>query len=485
MSDPAFLPTAELVRKLQSGEIGSLELVDHFADRQAKHDPALHALATTDLDGARVAAKEADDRRVRGEDLGALHGLPITVKDALETAGITTTGGSEDFSGHVPDRDADAVAALREAGAIVMAKSNLPHMSDDWQSFNPLFGRTNNPWDLERTPGGSSGGAAAALSAGLTGGDIGSDIGGSIRMPASYCGLFGHKPTYGLTSPRGHVPPPPGVLAAVDLSVVGPLGRSAEDLDLLLSIMAGAGIDSPSLKVSLAAPRFSDPKNLRVAVWADDPICPVAGDVSAAVRDAAATLERLGATVDDEARPDATFQEMLEQHIVIMTAIIAGDFPKAARDWLVGYSATVTSKDKSYLALQAVGTALTYSQWLRYSERMAQTRARWTEFFERFDVVLCPTAPAPAIPHDTDTSFQHRTIEIEGKERPYMDLLPWTSLATPAHLPASVAPAAISGDGLPIGVQIIGPYGEDRTTIAVAALLEKEHMAFTAPPSFA
>lgn len=485
MTDIAFTSTAGLIRMLERREIGSLDLVDHFAERQEQYNPDLNAIISSDLDTARKLAREADDARTRGEDHGPLCGLPITVKDAFETAGLVTTGGAAELSDHVPDEDADVVSRLKQAGAIVMGKTNVPLYSGDWQTDNEVFGPTNNPWDLTRTPGGSSGGAAAAIAAGLTGADIGSDIGGSIRIPASFCGLFGHKTSFGLVPMRGHVPPPPGSLTTADLGVAGPIGRSAEDLDLLLGIMAGPAPTEKAWTLSLPEPRFTSIKDLRVAVCADDAFCPVAADVSSAVRETAAALERLGAAVDHEARPDIDFDDLREQHTVLMTAIISSSFPRRIKDWLAAHARTASPDDRSPLALQARGSVLTYLEYLKLTERMAQSHAKWADFFTRFDVLLCPVAPVPAIVHDMQRSVPERTIDVDGKTRPYMDLLPWMTLATPSHLPSTVVPAGTSSGGLPIGTQIIGPLHDDRTTIAVASVLEKEHGGFLSPPPFA
>ena len=245
MPELAFTPAAELARMISSKKLSARELLDHYAERIQKHNPALNALVVQDLDTARARADEADAATAKGESWGPLHGIPMSIKDAFEVKAMVSSGGAEALKDHVPEQDADAVARLRAAGAVLMGKTNVPLYSGDWQSYNDLYGRSNNPWNLDHTPGGSSGGAAAALSAGLVAAEIGSDIGGSIRVPANFCGLYGHKPSFGMVSQRGHIPPAPLGIGSADLGVSGPLGRSVADLEIMLGVMAAAQTGGP------------------------------------------------------------------------------------------------------------------------------------------------------------------------------------------------------------------------------------------------
>ena len=299
MTDLHFLPATELCRLLRDGDVSSVELLDHFLARVEAHNPGLNAVVALDAERARARAAEADAARRQGESWGPLHGLPITVKDAFETEGLVTTSGAPELRDHVPDSDADAVARLKAAGAVVFGKTNLPIHAGDLQTFNDVYGRTNNPWAPDRSPGGSSGGSAAALAAGLTGLELGSDIGGSIRNPAHYCGVFGLKPTWGVVPPRGHIPGPPGTLKPADVNVVGPLGRSAADLALGLDVLAGpAGLDAAGWRLALPPARNGGAlPGLRVATWFDDPFAPIAADTRALLDGAAAALAGGGATV--------------------------------------------------------------------------------------------------------------------------------------------------------------------------------------------
>ncbi|MPY96124.1 MAG: amidase, partial [Acidimicrobiia bacterium] len=298
MGDPALWSATRQAAAIRAGELGSEELLDHYLDRIDRLNPEVNAVVTVDPDGARRAARAADEATAQGRHPGPLHGLPITVKDALATAGMRSTGGAIELADHVPAQDASAVAAVRAAGAVVFGKTNLPRWSGDLQSFNEIFGTTNNPWDLERVPGGSSGGAAAAVASGLTSFEIGTDIGGSIRLPAAFCGVFGHKPSYGIVPTYGYLDHVAGGLTQPDVNVHGPLARSAEDLELLLGVLAGPGpADALAWRLELPPPRHEQLRDYRVAAWLDDPAAHVDGAVAAVLEGAAAALERAGAPV--------------------------------------------------------------------------------------------------------------------------------------------------------------------------------------------
>lgn len=485
MSDLAFQPLTALAGKIAGGEIGAVEMLDHFAARLEAHNGTLNAVVLTDLDGARAAAKHADAVRASGAELGPLHGVPMSVKDAFEVRGMVSTGGIPSLRDYVPAQDAAAVERLRAAGAVIVGKTNVPAYSGDWQSYNAIYGRSANPWDPGRTPGGSSGGAAAAIAAGLVGGDIGSDIGGSIRLPAHFCGIFGHKPSYGVVPARGHIPGAPRSYAEVDLSVCGPLGRSAGDLELLFGILAGAPGDGANPRPPLRGARVREVKDLRVAVWLEEPDASIDAEVARAVREAAGALEGAGAGVHWSARPGFTFEESFRDYVLVLAAVISTDFPPRVLEAMAAHAARVSDDDMSHMALQARGSVLTYAQMMAIEARRRAIKDAWAAFFDDFDVVLCPPVCVPAIEHDTEKSPMDRVITVNGEAAPYLDLMHWASLATFAHLPASVAPVRRTDAGLPVGVQIIGGYLEDATTLQVAAMLEDLLGGYTPPPDFA
>lgn len=486
MSDLSFAPAHVLAAMIRRREISAVELLDHFTARHAAHNGKVNAIVATDFERALAQAEEADHALSRGELWGPYHGVPMTIKDALETEGLTTTGGSPMFKDHVPERDADAVARIKAAGAIVFGKTNVPLFSGDLQSYNEVYGTTNNPWDLTRGPGGSSGGAAAALAAGLTPLEIGSDIGGSIRTPSHLCGVFGHKPSYDLVSKRGHLPGLPGSLFQSDLSVVGPLARSARDLEIALSMIMGPDdFNAVGYAPALPEPRARDPRELTIATWFDDPFCPVEAENVAIMEQAADALEKAGATIHRDARPDFDFAEAFEIYSTLLHGGTTRGFPAPVVARMKEAAATLDPSDTSHEAMQARGAALTHHRWLELKEEQAQMRAKWAQFFDTYDAVLMAVIPVAAFPHDQQSNFHKRALTVNGEARPYLDLVSWAGLPLVSYLPSTAVPVSRTKAGLPVGVQIVGPYLEDFTTIAIASMLERELGGFVAPPDFA
>ncbi len=485
MSDITFAPAHVLAAMIRRREVSSVELLEHLISRYEAHNPSLNAIVATDFERALAQAEEADHALSRGYIWGPYHGIPLTIKDALETEGLVTTGGSPDFAQHVPGSDADAVARIKAAGAIVFGKTNVPFFSGDLQSYNDVYGTTNNPWDVSCGPGGSSGGAAAALAAGLTPLEIGSDIGGSIRTPAHLCGVFGHKPSFDLVSKRGHVPGLPGALFQSDLSVVGPLARSARDLEIALSMIMGPNdFDAVGLAHALPEPRARDPRELTIATWFDDPSFPVAAENVKLMEGAADALEQAGAVVHRDARPDFTFDEAFEIYAILLHAGTTRGFPAPVLERMRETAKTLDTSDKSHQALQARAASLTHHEWLVWKEAQAQMRAKWADFFETYDAVLMAVAPVSAFPHDHQSNFHKRTLSVNGETRPYLDLVSWAGLPLVSYLPSSAVPVGRTKAGLPVGLQVVGPYLEDLTTIAIASMLENELDGFVAPPAY-
>ncbi|KGE03946.1 amidase [Pseudohaliea rubra] len=477
-----------LAGDIKAGRASAVDAVEFFLGRIDTHNGALNAVIAVNPEAARQRAREADAAAARGEDWGALHGVPLTIKDAFATGDLPTVAGIAERAGRTAAENAVAVQRYLDAGAILLGKTNVPFMSADLQSYNDVYGTTNNPWAKNRTCGGSSGGAAAALAAGLTPLELGSDIGGSIRTPSHFNGVFGHKSSYGLISLLGHIPPAEGLLREPDLSVAGPLATSVADLEQALALLLGpaASIAGPCAGAPALAPaRFREPGELRVAVWADDPFCPVHPAVRAHILAAAETLEELGAQVDREARPAFDAQANHENYTMLMLSILGADMPAAVREQAAAAVAAAAPEDMSEPLLQLRGIALSHRDWLREDERRQRTRRAWADFFKDFDVLLCPCAHVPAFPHDHSEPMQARTLEVDGQARPYTEILRWAGLTLNAYLPATAVPLGITDDGLPVGCQIAGPYLGDRTALAVAALLEQHHRAFVPPPGYA
>jgi amidase len=390
------------------------------------------------------------------------------VKDTLETAGLRTTAGAPEYATHVPRRDADAVARLRGAGAVLFGKTNTPAYAADCQTYNPVFGTTNNPWDLSRAVGGSSGGAAAALAAGMTGLELGSDLGGSIRNPAGYCGVYGLRPTFGVIPTRGHIPGPPGSLMTLDLATVGPMARSAADLGLALDVLAGPDpAHAAAWRLALPPPRAASLRNYRVAVWLDDDYCPVDAEVLRVLGEAVEALARAGARVDDTARPcPLRTAERLAQ--LLIQSSFSGAYPPEHFDHLVAISDTADSGDDSPRIRHARNVTARMRDVVQARERQARLAAECAEFFTDHDVLLCPITPVAAIPHDHNPDVDARRITVNGRPRPYGDQIPWASLPGVCSLPAVVVPVGLTRGGLPLGLQVIAPFLEDRTAIDVA-----------------
>lgn len=482
-TDLALYSATTLVEKLRSGEMTSTELVNLYLERIDRLNPAVNAVVTLNADAARQAAKEADQRRARGEVLGPLGGLPMTLKDTHETAGLRTTGGAPIWKDHVPTQDSVAVKRLRDAGAIVLGKTNVPLMAGDLQSYNDIFGQTNNPWNHERTTGGSSGGAAAAVAMGLTSMELGSDIGGSIRHPAHWCGVFGHKPSYGLVPQRGHMPPAPGALGPPDLNVIGPLARDPRDLSLMLDIIAGP--DEPQSRawsLNLPKARHQELKDFRVAAWIDDTDCPVDVLVRERLEATVATLRAHGVTVDDQARPELSLGSAAELFLDLLIPIMSVGYPKAVVQGLEAMVAGAAADDHSDLTTMARQVVLKHRAWLLRDERRQRQRAAWDKLFTSYDVVLCPVNTNTAIPHDHSEPLFMRSITVNDTRTPYMTLMHWVGLTTLAYLPSTVVPVGRARDGLPVGMQVVAPYLEDRTSLRFAELIAPLVGGYEVPP---
>ncbi|MXX60943.1 MAG: amidase [Holophagales bacterium] len=479
--DAAYWSAIAAATAIRTGHVSSREYLEHLLDRVERLNPPLNTVVTLDAERARHEADAADQALAEGRSLGPLHGVAITIKDSFQTIGMRTTSGAPELSGHVPEVDALPVARLRAAGAVVFGKTNLPIYAGDTQSYNEVFGQTNNPWNLERTPGGSSGGSAAALAAGLTPFELGSDIGGSIRGPASTCGVFGHKPSYGIVPALGQIPGPPGTLTQADIAVAGPMARTVEDLELGLDILAGPDEwHAPGYRLDLPPPRHEDISDYRVAVWFDEDSCPIDDRVRERLEAAAETLEATGATVDRAARPDFTFDYATRVFGQLLGAAMCGGFSHQEIEEL----AVRGLREEEEGALAARWASQRHRAWLSANERRLQMRRKWREFFKEWDAVLLPSLPTTAIPHDHSEPMGARRITVNGEERAYGEQTLWVGLTGVAYLPATVIPAGAAADGLPVGLQIAGPFLEDRTTLDLARRLSDRIGGFERPPGY-
>ena len=475
-----------LAAQIKSGETSSLEVTQHFIARIKKHNPALNAVIAERFDAALEDAKAADKKIADKQELGALHGVPMTIKDLFEVEGLTCDAGFPEFEGHVSEADSVVAARLKAAGAIIIGKTNSPMAGGDVQTYNAVHGTTNNPHNLAHTPGGSSGGSAAALSAGLTPLEYGSDIGGSIRTPSHFCGLFGHKPSFAIVPMRGHVPPPHGMaLEPSELSVAGPLARHPDDLQLALALTVGID-DVPmrqAMQIALQGPRCEKAEGLRVGLWPTDAACPVDDEYAAAIERAGKALEAEGATLRTM-QPQFDPAVYFETYMLRLSSIIGSDLPHSVFTRMAEMAAAADADDKSSRILQARGISLSHGEWLRLSARRARFDQAWRTLFEEVDVLLCPVTPGTAMLHDQNSDFHAREIEINGAKRSYFDNFFWAGIATLCGLPSTVVPLGRHSNGLPFGMQVIGPAYEDNTPLAVAKMLEQIGYQWIAPEGY-
>jgi amidase len=482
VSDLAFRSGCDLAALIRSREVGCAELLCHFLDRVEKYNPALNAVICLDPRSALERARAADAALARGDVWGPLHGLPITVKEAFDVAGMPTTWGVERWKRNIAECDAAAVQRLQDAGAIVFGKTNVPTMLADWQTHNPIHGTTRNPWDLARTPGGSSGGAAAALAAGLTSLELGSDIAGSIRGPAHYCGIYGHKPTYGVISLEGHALP--GRSGSPDLIVGGPMARSAVDLALTLAILAGP-TSTASAAWRLELPPAGRPvDHCRVAVLPSHSTAEVDVAVQEAIVDLGRWLESRGLQVDFDARPGFDYDEAHDCFILLLRAATSVGLDAETLEAAAATARRFAPQDRAYPALQARGNSLRHSDWLKLDEFRQAIRQSWRRFFAEFDLLLCPAATSTAFPHNQQGERWERVLTVNGRPQPSTTQMFWSGFSGMAYLPSTVVPIALSPEGLPIGVQIVGPEFGDLRCLEFARYLEETHRGFVPPPGY-
>ena len=483
----SFATATELSKALAQQKVSAVELTEHAISRIERHDAKVNAICVRDFERAVASARAADAARGRGENKPLL-GIPMTVKESFNLVGTPTTWGIPAQKDFKPAEDALAVTRIKDAGGVILGKTNVPLALGDWQSYNDIYGTTNNPYDLSRTPGGSSGGSSAALAAGYGALSIGTDLAGSLRVPAFHCGVFAHKPTQGLVPFRGHVPPPfPALPTDRDMGSIGPIARSAADLPLLLDVIAGPDpLDAgKAYHLSLPPPRHADLKGFRVLVIDSEPIMPTDTVVRSAIDRLASNLGKAGVQVaresplwPDFAATSALFMRML------MSALSVGFAPEIYAG-AVAAAAGLPADDRSGQAERLRGIALSHRDWVIADGARARLRAQWRALFETFDAMICPVMPTPAFPHDHSPEQEKRRITIDGKDFPFPDQMAWQSVGNLTGLPATAIPLELSREGLPVGAQIVGPWLEDRTPLKLAELIEREFGGFVPPPAFA
>jgi amidase len=482
MENLAFASAGELGRRLRSREIGCLELLELYIDRVERLDSRINAVVVRRFEEARAEARERDAELARGDDMGPLHGVPMTIKESFDLPGLPTTWGFPEYIGNVATKPALAAQRLMRAGAVIFGKTNVPVALADWQSFNPIYGVTNNPWNLEPVPGGSSGGSAAALAAGMCALELGSDIGASIRNPAHYCGIYGHKPTYEIVARDGQALP--GVYAKSDISVIGPMARSAFDLELALGVVAGPNaVDGRGWHVELPPPRRARLSDFRIAMMPSDPTAEVDAAVMGEIETLGRWLESQGAQVDWKARP-VDPQRAHEVYVMLLRAATSGRLTEEQREAQLRERERLGDRT-DYYAWHVRANTMSHWEWLRLNNERHEMRLEWERFFEAYDLLLCPTAATTAFPHNPNGERWERMIPVNGKDQPSTTQLFWAGYSGMVFLPSTVTPIGIAADGLPVGVQIVGGQYEDLTCIRFAQLLEREYRGFTPPPGLA
>lgn len=471
------LQAAEAIRKKL---ISSVELTRHIFERIERYNPAINAFAYLLKEDALAQARKADDALARQESHGVFHGVPVNVKESFAVAGRPCTWGIPVFKDSKAPRNSAAVDRLLGAGAVLIGATNVPVSLADWQSYNPMYGTTHNPWDLKRTPGGSSGGSAAALAGGLGYLSVGSDIGGSIRVPSHFCGIYGHKPTLDLVSQRGHqpggTPTAPGF--STFLAVAGPMTRSANDLLAALKVLGGPeGSDAKAWKWELPSPRAQTIKEFRVGYLLDDPIAPLTPDCRAVLEGTIESLSRAGARMKPGWPAGFQPSALLDTYLFMLFAFEISMAPPAAQEARRQEFAKISSS-------AAAGAASSFPSWQAENLKRLRFRAQWQSYFDEVDVFLSPVSFTAAFLQDQSEPQNERVIATLNGPRKYMDGLNWIGPGTLTGCPVTVAPVGRTEAGLPVGIQIMGPCWEDATPITFAELLAQEIGGFAPPPGY-
>ena len=482
MSDHLVYRSAtELAQMIRRKEVSSVELTQLFIDQIEREDGEINAVAVKRFEEALSEAGLADAALGRGDELGVMHGLPLTIKESYMMQGTRTTWGLESEKNNIAKNDGLIVGRFKAAGAHFLGKTNVPVDLGDTQSYNPVYGTTNNPYDLGRSPGGSSGGSGAAMAAGFSALEAGSDIGGSVRIPAIFCGVFGHKPTWGIVPLAGHeliedlgIPDP-------DVTVCGPLARSAEDLKLALDVMAGpTEREALGWKLDLVPSDVKSLKGLRVAIWPNDELSPVCEEIEQNAMQVGEVLERCGAKVSYTARPDF---DAMKAHLVftsLVGATMASGQPASQIEKARQRVDELAPEDSSTGAASLRAMVMSHRDWIRHDFRRAKLGRSWDVFFKEWDVLICPQYNVPAFPHD-HRPMKERVCLVDGKEQPYNSYGFWAGIANGANLPSATFPTGFSADGLPLGLQATCPTYRDNRAIEIARLISLEVGGYSPP----
>lgn len=471
------LSAVRIMDCIKTRQMSCREVMEYFLARIERYNKTINAVILLDRETAVKKAAEADQALEDGKWWGRLHGLPMTVKDVYEVCGFEINAGTKLYKNHKVTQNADVVQRLADEGAIIIGKTNVSFFSADWQTYSEEFGITNNPWNLSRTPGGSSGAPAAAVAAGMTPVELGSDLGGSIRIPAHFCGVYSHRPTFGIASMRGHIPGDPGDLAMPDLSTPGMITGFAEDLDLMLSVIIGKPEpESLAVRIELPTDGKKSIKDYRVLAWTNDPFCPVSREIEEKCGWFLNRLEDEGVKVDRKI-PDKMEMKKIYRYMRFFSGgVIATGLTLLQRFLIRMMIPFLTVLKKTRLAIEwrpyFQGALCKHRKWLILDEQRQHLKKEFGKIFDDYDILLMPIAPWTAFEHDTKRPVLFRRILVDGKHRSYLEHIPWVAPATVLGLPATAIPIGAGTSGLPIGVQAIGPAFYDRSTIGFARKVE-------------
>jgi amidase len=476
-----FASALDAAAAIRAKQVSSLELTRRMLDRIERYDPKLNAFVYLMRDQALGQAREADAALSRRDQVGPFHGVPISVKESFGVQGEPDTWGIPGLKGSKAPANSTVVQRLLNSGAVLLGGTNVPYILMDWQSFNKIYGTTNNPWDLTRTPGGSSGGSAAAVAAGLSYLSAGSDIGGSLRVPAAFCGIYSHKPTLDLVSLNGHAPGGEAGLPgfSTGLAVAGPMARKATDLMAAVKVMGGPdGYDLKAWSWNLQPPRKRTLKEFRVGYVLDSPLASPTSEVRPLLERVISVLQRSGAQLRGGWAPGYDLSEAYSSYMFLLGAFTFSTEGKEAQE---GDRQKYRQNPGNPFAAGALSS---YADWQQQHFRQLSFRAMWQEYFKQIDVFLMPCSFTVAFHHIHEGDPDSRVFDTPDGKRPYMQLMPWMVTATLTGCPATVAPIGQSPSGLPCGIQIMGPFWEDATPIEFATLLTNEIGGFKPPPGY-
>ena len=477
-----FSSAREMAQAVADGAISAQSLLQMHFDRIDQINPTLNAIIWQDRDSAMATAIAMDKDQAAGVSHGPLHGVPITVKESYDLAGSPSTWGNPALKDNVPDIDSDAVQRYRAAGAIVFGKTNVPLNLADWQSFNVIYGTTSNPWDTDRTPGGSSGGSAAALATGMSALEVGSDIGSSIRNPSHYCGVFGLKPTWNAISVHGQKLP--GWTTDIDIAVGGPMARNAEDLSLAFEVLQGPSrFEASQWANALPMDERMSLSEFRVAFQFDDAEAPVDTAYIDALADFADKLEASGATVVRDQLPDIDTTDHFTTYLKLLGAALSQGVSDEDVAAIVAAVADSTADAQRVAGNRFAGMNLSHREWHILDNKRRKARMEFDRFFKDFDIILSPVCCTPAFPKNEEGPRFTRWIEVNGKQQLEMRQLFWSGYSGVVGLPSVVGPMD-QINGLPVGYQAIAGHGRDRTALAFARSVEREIVGFSPPPNY-